>query len=244
MRIIVITLAYNSREMMRASLDRFRDTFGIPYNRFEHHFVDQCWPKGGSAEFLQEQLSRGNTIVHRPGKNLGLHNGFNLALREAKIRPEDIVIGFDPDCFPETNGWGYAMERVLKADPSIGWVSCWNAHTSREFSERGDAGSFEAGGVPVKIARLPMLNSVCAWRGSYLLKAGGIHERNPLYGGLECDMWSSLAKTSMKWAFMPDYLEGSAPEELVDLDYREWKWVTTHGGQKQIDFSEWLQNRR
>src|SRR5690606_27407958 len=113
-------------------------TFGIPRSRFEHVFVDQHYPVGREAveKFHVEQARHENVTVLDPGRNLGLQGGFNYALDFLRLNQNDIVFGFDPDCFPTTNGWGWAMEQVL-SDRRVGWVSCWNPHTERETNERG-----------------------------------------------------------------------------------------------------------
>lgn len=241
MRLAVITLAYNTEAMMRASLKRFEETFGIPRARFEHVIVDQHYPVGreGIKAFLVEQSQNENVKILDPGKNLGLQGGFNFALESLKLTQNDIVFGFDPDCFPRENGWGWAMERVL-ADRSVGWVSCWTPHTERETKERGYSDQVIQG-VPVRRVKTPVLNSVCAWQADFLLAAGGLKDGHKYYGGLECVMWQHLERQARSWVFLKEFHEEYCPDDrLIDPLYRKWKWDTTHGGEEQIEFGAWL----
>lgn len=243
MRIVVITLGYNPVEMQRASFKRFEETFGIPRSRFEHLIVDQHYPRDRAEiqKFYVEQSQNENVRILDPGKNLGLQGGFNYALEEARLSSNDIVIGFDPDCFPVENGWGWAMERVM-ADRSVAWSSLWGIHTERETKERG-FNDYQIQGLNVRRTKTPVVNSVCCWQADFLRAAGGLKDGHKYYGGLECVMWPHLEAQKRSWVFLKDYREEAAPEELVDKLYREWKWVTTHGTEEQIEYGDWLRKR-
>lgn len=240
--IYVITLCYNTEPMMRASLKRFEETFGIPRNRFKHVFLNQHYPRyqNETKALIQELETLENTLVLDDGKNLGLAAGWNYCLSKIDLKPDDIVFAFDPDCFPAVNGWGYAMERVMK-DDNFWWLTCWTPHTERETSERGFV-DLEVNGVRVRRTKAACLNSVSCFKGQFLLASAGMHEQNKWYGGFEVSMFPRLVKYGKHWGFLKDFHEEHAPDGLIDIDYREWKWVTTHGSErgKQIEYGEWL----
>lgn len=240
----VITLAYNTTQMMRASLQRFDETFGVDRKDFKHVFVNQYYPKNRAENtaWLKEREAIGDTLVMDPGRNLGLSAGFNFALSGITIKPEDIIYAYDPDMFPRDHGWGIAMSNVLHHN-KIAWVSCWNPHTQQETEERGYE-DMVINGQNVRMVKTACLNSVSAFSGEFLLKSKGAHEPNPLYGGFEISMYQKLKEHGFNWVFLKDFVEDYCDQSLIDTEYREWKWKTTHGGEKQEDFELWLKKRQ
>lgn len=238
-------MCYNTEPMIRASVQRFNETFGIQRNRFTHIFLDQHYPryKEENRAMLREFLEWGNVIVMDPGKNLGLSAGFNKCLSSFDLKKNDLVFAYDPDTFPTHNGWGHAMEKVME-DKRYWWTTCWTPHTERETTERGYE-DVVINGVNVRRTKAACLNSVSCLKGEFLIASGGAKEPNPFYGGFEVSMYQTLKKHDKFWGFLKDYKEEFAPEGLIDKDYREWKWVTTHGSEKgkQKDFELWLKER-
>lgn len=242
--IYVITLCFNRTAMMKASLQRFWETFGIPESQYTHVFVDQHYPRDReeTLAWLEELKARGNSIVVDPGENLGLQRGVNFALSKIALQPNDIVFFYDPDMFPLTPNWGTAMRTVFQ-DDRFWWLSSYNCHTERETTERG-FDDMEVFGHRIRKTHCAVVNSVSALRGEFLLKIGGAHEPNPFYGGFEIAMYAKLMEQMKWWGFLRDFHEDVCPMDLVDQDYKTWKWETCHGALrgKQEEFGKWLKD--
>lgn len=239
--IFIVTLAFNPVKTMRASFKRVDETIGLRKEDYVRVFVDNHWPvdREDVLELLAEREAMGD-IVLRPDKNLGLAGGFNYAFEQMKITVDDNIILVDPDNFPRTPRWGYAFKKVLE-DKSVGWVSLWNHATKHET----DAKPFhdkEINGYQVRVLEAPIMNSCCALAGHFIMTVGA-NEPNPFYGGFECGMWGHLKSMDLDWVFMREYFEDditSVDKNFLDTNYQEYKRSTTHGGEKQIEYKEWL----
>lgn len=241
MKVWSISLCYNDPAVIRESILQYRRT-KHPDVETVHVFVDQHWPIDYS-EFKSQVMALTEEVggvYLDPGRNLGLTAGFNWALGQLAIPDNAGVIGYDPDSWPVTPGWDMAMCRALVSDPELAWISLWHPHADRELLEQRRGRDLGDGKVLVKSA---VLNSVCMWSRGWLRECQGIYEKLPYYGGLEVFTFPRLGKR--KWVFLKDYREDFWPmPELLNPLYREWKWATTHGGQKQIEFGTWLKQRR
>lgn len=238
--IYAVTLVYNPYEMMKASLNKFDETIGLPRDQFKHILIDQHYPNDREKikEWIDERAKIDNVLVYDPGKNLGLARGFNYAFSKINLQPDDLVILYDPDMCPVTPGWGEAMVKVHQ-DKSIAWTTLIFDHVKGEMSERGFR-DLEINGIRVRQTFASVVNSCCMLKASFLIESGGTHEVNPYYGGLECHMWPYLIKQDLKWVFLLDYIEDQGLNHLRDPDYTEYKYATTHGGEEQLEFNDWL----
>jgi hypothetical protein len=225
--------------MWAASASRFYETLSGAFT-IEHYWVDNCWPMDKEKSHMAnvETCKQYDIKVLSPGKNLGLHDGFNWALQQIHPEPQDIIIGYDCDCFPETDGWDQALVTTLIKGVQIGWASLMFWANEKELKERG---YFETtvDGLKMWIAQCPCINSICAWPYSFLKAIGGLHEPTKFYGGLECAMWNDLQTNNLRWAFLCDYREGHAPI-IAPKEYTAYKWAHAHDGTWTGDFESWL----
>ena len=239
-KVWAISLLYNDPAIIIKSIQQYKKTSDQNMVQTQHVFVWQHWPLGGKGElqFLAEELG---AIWLDAGENLGLHRGFNYALDNIQIPDNAGVIGYDPDSWPVDYGWDRAMCEFFVSDPKSAWISLWHPHAERELITEGRGLVLKENPKVVQV-KSPVMNSVCMFRKGWLRECGGIHEVNPYYGGLEVHTWNRLK--DWKWLFLKDYREDYWPNpEMVNPLYREWKWVTTHGKEKQIEFGEWLKKR-
>lgn len=241
MEVYTITLGFVPPRILEQSLAKYYETsiqdylfFGNP----NHFFLDQHYPIDYSQSRLKEICeSFGITYVDL-GRNLGLHKGFNYALSLIKPNDEDIIIGYDPDSYPLTFGWDMALIRAIKANAQVAWASLYHDHSAHEFADRGfDQIHFDSN-IELRIAKQPMMNSVCAWDAGWLKSVGGLSEPNEWYGGLEIEMWPKLK--GKKWGFLPGFVEDARLRHQHDKLYTKYKWELAHNRSTKLDFESWL----
>lgn len=244
-RVFVVTLGFANPATINASMERLYSTRAL---EFTHVLVDQHFPLPSEAACslnLLRLTEQYRCSYLNPGYNLGLASGFNYAVAEMRMKPEDIVIGFDPDCMPVTPGWDDALFEVLACHPDVGWASLGNDVSEREMRERG----FETrahGGSEIWLTQHAVVNSICAWRVSWLQAVGGLQEPNKYYGGLESRMFPLLAQRGYRWAFLPAFREErhEPTEKTKDPEYRDYKIAHAHTGEWKGDFKSFLESRK
>lgn len=175
-----------------------------------------------------------------PGRNLGLHDGFNWALAQIKPQPEDIIIAYDPDSFVETPGFDMALVRAIRGDPErkAVWSSLMNPRSERDLLARGYRPRKADGYLDLWATKAAVTNSVCAFSAAWLAKVGGLTEPGPWYGHLEAAMHSQLGKS--EWVFLPGWRESDKLRDLHDRAYVVYKWELSHTKTTQLDFESWL----
>lgn len=242
MRVYVITLGFVPSRIWEKSLDQFYKLKN-PDIKIEHLFVDQHYPLNediNRRDLWEINCSYGITTLD-PQKNLGLHEGFNYALKRIPLQREDIVVGYDPDSFPISEGFLGAMVHPFALDPFIGWVSLMNERAKPELIDRGYTLK-KKGHLNLWYTHKPVVNSICAWRASFLLDVGGLHEPNPWYGHLETEMWDRLKSKKLEWAFTQDWWEDDRLRNLQDEEYKNWKWYFSHCKYIDYDFKTYIKN--
>lgn len=236
----VITMCFNRPDIIMESLAQCRATIGdIDYR---HILIDNYYPLPNKADNHRTLCKLHGTAKYEvldAGRNLGLHGGFNWACAQLPLKDDDIVIGYDPDSYPVTNGWGMALITAIKFGGNVAWASLMNPISRRELTERGF--------TPRKINQLvvwethkPCVNSICAWPWEFLRRAGGLKEPNAFYGGLECALWADVNHQNKKWVYIDGYWEESRYMEKQDAHYRDYKWHHAHTGKWPGDFDSYL----
>lgn len=253
MRAFVISLGHCNPSVWAISAARFYETAGLTpvdggkrwllnangsAHEFEHIWLDQHYPLGDRKD-AHAVCERYGIRVLDAGRNLGLHGGFNHVLKEVGARAGDMLVGFDPDSYPDTPGWLQAMVEVMQNGEKVAWISLMNRISRGEMQQRGFRP--EAIGRHVVWETLaPVVNSICAWSGDFLLKTEGLHEPLEFYGFLECAMWPRLKAQGKQWVFIDGVWEGSELVGAGDEEYRQWKAVYAHEKRTSLSFAEWL----
>lgn len=236
--IFTITLGYAPFHMLRESITQYYRT--NTYKLHKHFYVDQHYPlnkEENRVKCADVCKDHGIEIID-PGKNLGLHHGFNYALNVINPKSDDIVIAFDPDSFPMNIGWDTALIDVL-SDPTI----CWSTLMApRCFGDIKKYACEEKiiNGIKVMITPRAVVNTTCAWKISFLEKIGGVKENSEFYGHLEAPMFHEAQKLGLKWAFLPDFVESEELNQKHDPEFGQYKLVHAHLGTYKGDFGQWL----
>ena len=237
MRVVVITMGFGNIQVLTRSFEMITET-SVMGNTW--YVLNQHYPLPSHKEFQEGLIAlseKYNFTLFDEGKNLGLSAGLNYLID--KLNNDDIVIGLDPDSLPATVGWDLAMVDLFK-DPTIVWTSLANAHSFGEMSERGFSTEMN-NGYKIRVPHKPVVNSICAWRVSWLRSNGGIKEPNKYYGGLECATWRKVDQKNKRWVFLEHYWEHSTPDFpiIVDEKYTRYKFDHAHKGDPR-SFDEWL----
>jgi GT2 family glycosyltransferase len=239
--IYAITLCFNRPDIIRESLEAFYRTKN-PSTQIKHILVDQHYPLPDkkSVHFQIYRMAQEFGCVYlNPGRNLGLHKGFNWACKEMKMTADDIVIGYDGDSNPISPGWDMALVTAL-SNPDIAWSSLMNPRSKKELLERGYDEITVGGHLKVWITKNAVVNSVCAWRYSFLQASGGLQEPSEYYGHLESTMWQYLIKQKKKWAFTPGWEENDYKRNQADWQFTHYKWCYAHLKSWTGDFDSYL----
>lgn len=244
MNVYAITLCFNNPAVVAASLDRFYQTRNPDLILKQHLLIDQHYPlpsKDETRRAVQAVADRHGCRVLRPERNLGLHDGWNWACSHLDLQDDDILIGYDPDSWPLTPGWDMALVTALSKDRRAGWASLTNVRSRRELEQKS---CFEErvtdGYLRVWSTRLPVVNSVCAWKWGFLRKCGGLWEPKAYYGHLETWLFDRLKEQALDWVFLVDWTEDDTLRGRTDLEYIRWKWAHSHLGTWPGDFESFL----
>lgn len=241
MTVYAITLCYNRPDIIWSSLKAYhaKATLNLGKN---HYLVDNRYPLPSADEASHElkvtAATYGATLLE-PGKNLGLAGGFNYALAQLNLQPDDIVIGYDGDSNPLTLGFDAALVSAIREGHDIAWASTVLPASLEQLRERGYIERTLPSGLVTWEARQAVVNSICAWPG-WFLGGKGLEEPNHYYGGLEVRMWERLVSQKKKWVFLPDFREDNEIKLKTDREYVLYKWVYAHTHTWIGDFDSYL----
>lgn len=238
METFAISLCHNDPEVIKESIEQFYKTTS---GNIRHGLLDAHWPinKEGTRAVMEELREKYGCEIYDAGKNIGLHSGFNFVFEQMKVPRDSLIIMYDPDSFPISQGWDWAMLDIIKADPTMAWLGLWHPHCEVELKQEKRAVYENIAGFNVWTAHTPCMISVNAFNSNFLHDVGGLSEPCPLYGGLEVEMFPKLTDLGYRQGFLEDYKE-IGNHFKINPHYTDWKRQTTHGGEEQIPFPEWL----
>jgi hypothetical protein len=240
MKIVMVSIAFAPARVIIECYKQIYKTIGNI--KFEHYVLNNHYPidQDRNDALIKTLVESYSGKYFDLGSNVGLSEGYSYLMREAKLEPDDIVIGIDPDVWPVTPNWGEALVKVLsEPNTNIGWVSLFNHHSQREFNERGFI-ELDVAGLKCYNTKTAMLNSICAWKGDLLIKMGGLKEPNKYYGGLESFSYGTVKQLGYNWVFLPEYKEDFNDLVKPDLCYKNYKWIYAHERSTKLDFASWL----
>ena len=238
--IYTITTGYSPARIWALSLASYKKHKN-PDVKYTHIYVDNHYPL--NIEQNRAEIKRicqdNDVIILNPGRNLGLHDGFNYALKYCDIKPYDIIIGYDGDSNPISYGFDGALVHALEFDHSLGWVSLMSPRAKPEILSRGYTAK-QVRHLELWLTHKAVVNSVCAFRGEFLLKTGGLKEENAIYGGLEAVMFPKLREMGLHWGFLTGWHEDDLYRDMQDKEYLWWKWKYAHLKEFSGDFASYV----
>lgn len=239
--VVTITLGFAPSRIWRQSIAAYAKTRN-PDLGYRHFFLNQHYPlnKAQNEKENREICDQYGVEYLDAGRNIGLHNGFNYALKAINPGPGSIVIAYDPDTNPISPGWDMALVRAIRGDPKqkVVWASLLHEAARLEVAQRGFESRKADGYIEMRIPRGPVMNSICAWSVDWLLSVGMLIEPNDWYGHLESAMWNKL--NGKQWAFLPGWTENEEFRSQQDEEYKIYKWELAHKGSTTLDFESWL----
>jgi hypothetical protein len=240
-RVVTLSLGFAPARLVDLSLTAYRKTRNpdLPY---EHVLLDQHYPvdKEANRQAVRQLCDLYDVEVLDAGRNLGLHEGFNWALRQLRLQPQDIVIAYDLDSLPLTPGWDMALVRAIAGDETgkIVWASLLNPRSEADLRARGFDRRQIDGYLELWVTKTAVTNSICAWRYGWLQSVGFLQEPRAFYGHLEAAMFSRLG--DRQWAFLPGWTESDELRNQHDRAYVVYKWCHSHLNSWPGDFESWL----
>ena len=263
-RTVWISLAYINPTVIAASLWDYLASCpeGIAD---EHIIVDNHYPLDyGGVRLRMEQAQKilPSLTILDPGKNLGLHEGFNYALERVLpgLDDDDLIIAYDLDESPRSTGWLNAMRLVMAADSACGWLSMSSSAIKTALADapvraivgparaRGETSPTSASGpthecVAVIVPDRPCINHVCSWRVRALRAVGKLEESRPYYGYLEMVMWPKFKAAGYYQGWLRDfYDQHDAYGPYQDAEYQAYKRAHVASSPNTFlgSFEEWL----
>lgn len=224
MKLHVITICHMEPETIAWSLYKFRRTTEKLPDTWT--MLDNLWP------IKTEQTSKMLFHLHyqipwktevrmlKAVKNLGGHGGISYCLTEYPPDNDDLVLIYDPDSNPKTDGWLEAMLATMNADPTLGYVSLLdNRNTDRPWTYE------EIGGNKVAFLPHPEMFNVTLFRAT-VLKKGFLADSDkwnaPFYGHVETAFFKHVRELGMRNGYMFDYREDKCPIPHPKV-YDKWK---------------------
>lgn len=239
--VIAITLGFVPSRILEQSFASYYRTRN-PELTFRHFFVNQHYPLDKRENTLRnrEICERYGVYFLDPGRNLGLHEGFNWALQQIRPLQGSVVIAYDPDVNPISPGWDMALVRAILGDPErrVVWSSLIHTVAAEEINKVGYDTRRADGYIEMWLTRRPIMNSICAWSFDWLKSVGFLREPRPFYGHLEAEMFNKLGRN--QWAFLPGWTEDESFRHQQDDAYKTYKWVHAHHKSWDGDFESWL----
>lgn len=236
-----ITLGFAPSRIWRRSLEQYRATRN-PDLAFDHYFVDQHYPVDKERNRVENRAAceAFGVKVLDPGRNLGLHAGFNWALDQINPAPGDIIIAYDSDMFPTTPGWDMALVRSIWGDPKgkAVWASLMHDHVTSPDDLDVAETRLADGFIKIHAIRRAIMNSTCAFSYDWLRRVGGLTEPCAFYGHLESAMFSRLGEG--QWVFVEGWSDSALLRNEHDEAYTQYKWVHAHLRGFAGDFESWL----
>lgn len=247
MSIYAITLAFANAELLERSINAFYATRNPAMPLTGHYVVHQHYPlRPESIGYALDRMRLEHGVhVIDPERNLGLHEGFNWAMRQIKPKDDDIIIGYDGDSLPLSKGWDMALVRAIDGSRSDGhgsvvWATLGNPRTLSDVYSRGYDTATADGYLRLFLTRTAITNSICAWRYGWLRRVGFLQEPRAYYGHLEAAMFNKLGKGE-RWAVLPDWIESDELRGLHDREYVIYKWRHSHLNDWPGDFKSFVE---
>ena len=169
--------------------------------------------------------------------NRGVSQNWSAAIRELVPDDSDIIIGVDPDEFPQSFGWVDGMRKALS---EVSVVSLF---------QRGLERIILPGMYHEKIVdgeRIWIMKAVTNWAligisGAFLneIKEIPVPRQTQIYGNIESELLKLMNIRRKQWCILPD-------KKVTHVNpvwlYRQWKdfSIFDTGGVPQIQFEEWL----
>jgi len=235
-----MTLAYNDMALVEESVRLFRDQH--PAWKYIPYYLVNChWPvdKAESSKKLQAISNKYEIPILDPGKNLGVHGGWNYVIKELGLDGGDVLVGVDPDGRAQSSNWAHALMDVFNERPEMYYGTCnddryykfgWHMCSHDHQTESG--------------IRYLTFSRVVAWSlGGFdigwVKRIGGLNQVSKYYGGIEDYVYNKATTLGGRFFKLKDHTDKHIYD--VNEDYVKWKrHQCKFTLADDIDFEQWL----
>lgn len=184
-------------------------------------------------------------------ENKGVSDNWTQVFDYFNVTENDILICADPDEHPKDRFWIRAIEKVIKGDPTYGWVSLV---MPEHFNVLNKNNTVEK---TINKERVWDVLGVINWaqggfNGKFLKEINGIPglETHPIYGNIEAASLIVMKHLGYKWCILPDYIVEHTDFEVNSEGssslLREWKNFIIYNIDRfgQISFEQYLNYKK
>lgn len=219
MRLFCISVCHMQPEIVAFSLTRAVMTMGLQASAIRRWImVDHHWPieQKKASDTLRFVRHIVDADVISPLYNLGGHGGINYAVRNLELQfsltDDDLVLLYDPDSNPVTQGWLQSLVDVMQADPTLDYLSLMHS----DVVNQKDWHLTTIANHRVASHPAPEMFNVTLFRGKCIKQQ--ITAYSTFYGHVE----SSLKSRGFKNAYLIDVREETCPIPHPAI-YSQWK---------------------
>jgi GT2 family glycosyltransferase/glycosyltransferase involved in cell wall biosynthesis len=233
----ITTVCYNTLPIIKKCVDSVFENTTVD---FEYILVNNHPPHEGFAEYFDDlKISHSNVAIIDPGKNVGCHEGYNLAFAEAK---GDYIVKLDDDTvLPSDKEWAQKMIKAFEKVPDLAYLSADIVESGKVPKQivKKDYGD----GVILEEPKEGFIGTSCAMFPKKIIELFGPFQGKGLYGWEELYYSEQAKKHNLRIAHFP-------PVKIIHLGrtvesdpaYGLWKFeygyeITTE------PLDEWQQKR-
>lgn len=243
MQTYLVTPAFAKAKLVECQLDYVHSTNNL--SNITHVVIDNHYPvdKQENRARIAMACAKYGAIYLDSGRDLGLHEGLNNAVKTIGIRSDDILIGLDPDDFV-TPGSIQVLEKVMKATDEFAVLGLGFSVIYDRLKEGVPFERRTIAGESVLIHPTIEMWNVCAWNMKTVYSMGGFKQPNKYYGGIEVATENQMLKDFKRLGYLEHWKSDHLPVDrndttLFDPQYRNWKTAHAHKGY-QGSFEEFL----
>ena len=210
----------------------------------QHIIIDNHYPinKAANRDRIRCLANEYGCLYIDSGRDLGLHDGVNNAMKQLATEKDHIWIGCDPDDSLDAKSI-QAIREVMTYDRSIA-VAALSFSVINERFQQGKLREETIAGHKVWAHPDVEMFNISGMDMGFLKEVGGFHQHFKYYGGLEAALYPEWAKRKMRLVYLADVKSDSVHIDrfdriLFDPEYRDYK--TAHVN-RQFDgsFEEYL----
>lgn len=225
MKLWVISQVYTNPSVLKAGLERYKDTKtqGLAHRQicyWEHYalaskedrYACEVLAKAHGFEFLDSE------------KDLGSAQSFNKLLVDLPFEDDDFVITVDPDTHPDQPGWDKALLEVMANESALGFLSLTHRGMPQNWYMGYVQGDFRYVGdhLIFLMENFDMFDITC-WRVKALKEIGGLKQAYPFHGQVEIPTITAMKEKGYAWGYLPYFTQYRGFESLQDPLFQEWK---------------------
>lgn len=219
-----------------ATADMIRHSMQYTNSVLNKTLFDVGYPADDQTEKLKEAC-REYHWNYQKMENHGTAGNWNEAWRFLG-RPK-ILVGVEPDEYPNNKSWIPRAVDCLLADPTLGYVGMGQSHFKDlyDVNENFFNEKFKVGSTTLKNYKCGIGWAMGAVSGKFMEKVG--MKSDKFYGNLESKTHDAMTKSGFRWGLFDDIHSVHMCGHPL---YEEWK-VDCADGKTTLPFAEWFSSK-